>query len=209
MCRLYVTNSQTAVIVARVLFTQFLTQYGWPTKLITDQGPQFEGKLFHKLTEKANIRKIRMTPYHPEGNAQCERFNRTLLGMLGTMPPNAKKDWQDWVSAMTHVYNCTVSKTTGFAPYYLMFNREPKIPTDIELNLPSSREEVTPRTYVDRLKQKLEWVFNKAQENIQRDMISRKKYHDKTVRCHKLEVGDLVLLRDKKPGSNYKIADHG
>ena len=39
-------------------------------------------------------------------------------------------------------------------------------------------------------------------------MISRKKYHDKSVRCHKLEVGDLVLLRDKKPGSIYKIADH-
>ena len=58
-----------------------------------------------------------------------------------------------------------------------------------------------------RLKHKLEWAFQKAQENIQCDMISRKKYHDKSVHCHKLEVGDLVLLRDKKPGSNYKIAD--
>ena len=38
-------------------------------------------------------------------------------------------------------------------------------------------------------------------------MISRKKYHDKSIRCHKLEVGDLVLLQDKKPGSIYKIAD--
>ena len=107
---------------------------------------------------------------------------------------------------MTHVYNCTVSKTTGFAPYYLMFGREPKIPIDIELNLPSTREKVTPKTYVNRLKQKLEWAYEKAQVNIQHDMKSRKRYHDKTVRCHKLEVGDLVLLRDKRPGSNYKIA---
>ena len=38
----YVTTSQTTVTVARVLFTQFFTQYGWPTKLITNQGPQFE-----------------------------------------------------------------------------------------------------------------------------------------------------------------------
>ena len=42
----YVTTSQTAATVARVLFTQFFMQYSWPTKLITDQGPQFEGKLF-------------------------------------------------------------------------------------------------------------------------------------------------------------------
>ena len=203
----YVTTSQTAVTVARVLFTQFFTQYGWPTKLITDQGPQFEGRLFQNLMKEAQIQKIRTTPYHPEGNAQCEQFNRTLLNMLGTMPPNAKKEWQEWASAMTHMYNCTVSKTTGFAPYYLMFGREPKIPIDIELNLPSTREEVSPSTYVERLKHKLEWAFQKAQENIQCDMISRKKYHDKSVCCHKLEVGDLVLLRDKKPGSNYKIAD--
>ena len=44
----YVTMSQTAVTVVRVLFTQFFTQYGWPTKLITDQGPQFEGRLFQQ-----------------------------------------------------------------------------------------------------------------------------------------------------------------
>ena len=38
-------------------------------------------------------------------------------------------------------------------------------------------------------------------------MVARKKYHDKSIRCHEVLEGDLVLLRDKKPGSNYKIAD--
>ena len=100
-----------------------------------------------------------------------------------------------------------MSKTSGFAPYFLMFGRDPKIPIDLELNLPSNREEINPRTYIDRLKQKMEWAFEKAQENIQRDMVSRKRYHDKSVRCHQVEIGDLVLLRDKKLKSDYKIAD--
>ena len=47
----------------------------------------------------------------------------------------------------------------------------------------------------------------KAQENIQRDMKARKKYHDKSLCCHKVEVGDLVMLKDKKLGTNYKMAD--
>ena len=127
--------------------------------------------------------------------------------MLGTMPIESKKEWQEWVSAMTHAYNCTISKTTGFAPYFLMFGCEPKIPIDRELNLPGRREEGGAQTYVDQLKQKLEWAFTKAQENIQRDMRARKKYHDKALCCHKIEVGDLVMLRDKKLGTNYKIAD--
>ena len=62
-----------------------------------------------------------------------------------------------------------------------MFGREPKIPIDIELNLPSTREEVTPKTYVDRLKQKLEWAYEKAQGNIQWDMRCSKRYHDKSI----------------------------
>ena len=86
----YVTTSHTAVTVAKVMFERFFTQYGWPTKLITDQGPQFEGNLFQQLMPEAQIRKIRTTPYHPEGNAQCEKFNRTLLEMLGSRPIKAR-----------------------------------------------------------------------------------------------------------------------
>ena len=37
--------------------------------------------------------------------------------MLGTLPNDTKKKWQDWVPTLTHVYNCTTSKTTGFSPY--------------------------------------------------------------------------------------------
>ena len=203
----YVTMSQTTATVVKVLFERFFTQYGWPAKLLTDQGPQFKGRLFQQLMHEAQIRKIRTTPYHPEGNAQCERFNKTLLGMLGTMPIESKKGWQEWVLALTHAYYCTISKTTGFAPFFLMFGHEPEISIDRELNLPGRREEGGAQTYVDRLKQKLEWAFTKVQENIQRDMRAQKKYHDKALRCHKVEVGDLVMLRDKKLGTNYKIVD--
>ena len=41
--------------------------------------------------------------------------------MLGTLPNDAKKRWQDWVPTLTHAYNCTTSKTTGFSPYYLIY----------------------------------------------------------------------------------------
>ena len=132
----YVTNSQTVVTAAKTLFDEYFTHYGWPTKLITDQGPAFAGRLFQELKKKAGIKKIRTTPYRPQGNAQCERFNRTLLAMLGTLPIECKKEWQDWVAAMTHAYNCTVSRTTGFSPYFLMYGREPQLPIDVEFSLP-------------------------------------------------------------------------
>ena len=38
----YITSSQTAAMATKTLFDEYFTRYGWPTKLITDQGPAFE-----------------------------------------------------------------------------------------------------------------------------------------------------------------------
>ena len=156
---------------------------------------------------EAGVEKIRTTPYRPQGNAQCERFNRTLIGMLGTMPVESKKEWQEWVSAMTHAYNCTVSKTTGDSPYFLMYGREPQLPIDKEFNLPNNREPASIDSYVERLLNKVNYAFQKARENSARDAANRKKYYDKNVRCHALEPGDIVLVRRKIFSTDYKIAD--
>ena len=49
----YVTTSQTTVTVAKTLYEYFFTQYGWPTKLITDQGSCFESRFFQSLMKEA------------------------------------------------------------------------------------------------------------------------------------------------------------
>ena len=63
--------------------------------------------------------------------------------MLGTLPSHAKKNWQEWITTLTHAYNCTVSPITGFSPYFLMFGRNPKLPSDIDLGIPTMEQEPT------------------------------------------------------------------
>ena len=203
----YVTTSQTAVTAAKTLYEYFFTQYRWPTKLITDQGSCFESRLFQSLMKEAKIRKICTTLYRPQGNAQVERFNRTLQNMLGTMPIDQKKNCQDWVSTMTHAYNSTVCRSTAYSPYFLMFGREPRLPIDDEFNFPNRKESATVHTYVERLLNKLDVAFCKARENIARDASARKKFCDCNVCCHELQPGDIVLVRKNLFDSNYKIAD--
>ena len=53
------------------------------------------------------------------------------------MPIEQKKDWQDWVSTMTHAYNSTVCQSTGFSPYFPNVGREPRLPIDDEFNFPN------------------------------------------------------------------------
>ena len=52
--------------------------------------------------------------------------------MIGTLNHDKKKDWLEWVSALSFAYNCTVSTATGFMPYYLMYGRRPLIGIDVE-----------------------------------------------------------------------------
>ena len=57
--------------------------YGWPEKILTDQGKSFENNLIREICELAQVKKLCTSPYHPETSGQCEHFNTTLINMLG------------------------------------------------------------------------------------------------------------------------------
>ena len=88
---------------------EFVNNCGWPTKILTDQGQTFNGKLFMALFKEAKILKLKTSPYHPQTNGQLERFNRTLMTMLGTLPEDKKINWQDWVSTLFVMHTIALS----------------------------------------------------------------------------------------------------
>ena len=82
----FVTTSQQTPAVAKVLWDKFFMYYRIPKKLLSDQGHNFESKLIEELCILTQIKKLRTMPYGPQTNGSCERFNRTLISMLGTLP---------------------------------------------------------------------------------------------------------------------------
>ena len=119
--------------VAKLLWEKVFINYGMPQRLHSDQGRDFEGKVIKSLCQFAGIRKSRTTPYHPQGNGQTEKFNKTLLSMLGTFDQDNNSRWPEYLSPLVYAYNCTKHSTTGFSPFLLMFGREPHLPIDVSL----------------------------------------------------------------------------
>ena len=161
--QVYVTPKQTALETAKVLWENFLIHYGWPDSILTDQGKSFENNLMKELCALANVTKLRTSPYRPETNRQCKHFNQTLINMIGTLSVEDKLNWPDWVSTLTHAYNCTPKHVTGFSPYFLMFGRHPRLPIDIEkrVTLPNLTKQNI-GNYVKKLKARLQWAYEKA-----------------------------------------------
>lgn len=89
------TKNQTAKTTAEALLNNFIFPYGIPTKLLSDQGPNFESQVVKELCTLLGIDKIRTTVHHPMGNGISERFNRSLLTMLRTLEPEKKQDWKN------------------------------------------------------------------------------------------------------------------
>ena len=78
----YPIPNQEAVTVARKLVDEFVSRFGAPEHLHSDQGRNVESSLFKEVCKLFGIVKTRTSPYHPEGDGVIERLNRTVLSML-------------------------------------------------------------------------------------------------------------------------------
>lgn len=172
------TSDQKAKSVAKALWNHFFIHYGFPERLHSDQGRDFESSVIKDLCQLLGIKKTRTTPYHPRGNP-VERFNRTLLEMLGTLSEENKLRWKEFVQPLVHSYNCTKNDTTGFSPYQLMFGRQPSLPLDLAFGMtPRNPGKVSHSEYVKKLKESLQESYRRAIEQSDRIAKRNKQRYD-------------------------------
>ena len=192
----YPTRNKAAKTVAEKLYNDYILRFGFPAKIHHDQGGEFENKLLKNLENLCGIGHCRTTPYHPQGNGQVERFNRTLLDMLRTLPEKEKSRWKDHVNKVVHAYNCTHNDTTGFSPFFLLFGRQSRLPIDLifKIKTPSTKQEYS--QFVKQWKDAMKEAYQRAGRKINERGLRAKKTYDRWVRSSVLEPGDRVLVRN-------------
>lgn len=205
------TKDQTAKTVARVLVKEWFVRFGVPKRIHSDQGKNFESALIRELCTIYGITKSRTTPYHPEGNGQCERFNRTLHDRLRTLTPEQKKKWPQYLPEIVYAYNCCEHSSTGYSPHFLFFGREPRLPIDLYLNAEAGSESenngMPVHEWVSDHYRRLSEIFSKATENMERKAFERKQRNNRNADETGLNIGDKVLLKDHSIKGRNKIQD--
>ena len=205
----YPNKTQTAQATARILWDNFICHYGFPEKFISDLGRNFESDLIKELCKIVGVKKLHTTPYHPQGNGQCERFNSTLCNMLGTLSEEEKSDWKYYLGYMTHAYNCTKHASTTYSPYFLMVGRHPRLPIDVEFGLPKHNcgDNSSKSRYVQKLRRRLNYAFKKASKYSDQQAQKYKSSYDKSIKGPQLQEKDIVLVKVVAHKGRHKLQD--
>ena len=110
---------------------------------------------------------------------------------------------------MIHAYNFTKHEATGYAPYYLLFGRTPRLPIDLVFNLNHDCAKGDYNTYVQNWQHDMKEAYQIAQQNAKKIAERGKEYYNKRVSGGVLQPGDRVLVRNlTERGGPGKLRSH-
>ena len=110
--------------------TDIFARCGFPTAIVTDNGSQFTGKVFHKWLKSKGIKHVRASPYHPQGNGMVERLHRTLNSMISKIA-ETKGNWASVTPMALYFIRSTPSSATGLSPFMARQGWEPVTPIQL------------------------------------------------------------------------------
>ncbi|KAK3088259.1 hypothetical protein FSP39_016699 [Pinctada imbricata] len=192
----YAIPDQTAETVANKIVFDFISRYGVPLELHSDQGSNFESRLFQEACRLLEIHKTRTAPFHPASNGMVERFNQTLVNMIATYVNNEQNNWDKYLNFVTSAYRSCCHDSTGFSPNMLMFGREVNLPISLEMGVKFHSDSCNEVEYVKNLQEKLMSIYSGVRENLNSNFIRQTKDHDSRVTRHSYSPGDLVYCLD-------------
>ena len=122
-----------SITLATVLVDEVICRYGVPTYIHSDQGANLCSEVIQTLCKLLGIQTTRTSAYHPQGNGQVERFNRTVEAIVAKTVQDNQRDWDSQLQKALFAYRVSIHESTGFSPYQLNFGRTPGLPVDVFL----------------------------------------------------------------------------
>ena len=90
---IYAIPDATAETCAEKIVNEFISRFGIPLSIHTDQGNMFEADLFQECCIILQTEKTRSSPRHPSGNGMIQRFNQTLIQMIKSFINGKQNLW--------------------------------------------------------------------------------------------------------------------
>lgn len=161
-------HDQTAETTARVILNEVIARYGCPLTIHSDQGSNYESKLFAELCQLLELKKTRTTSRNPKGNGQVERYHKTLTRMIRAYLADNQTNWDLNLGCLAAAYRATPNETTKMTPNLLMLGREVRLPAEIAFGSHANHNNTVSSygEYVLKLKEKMQKSHEICREHL-------------------------------------------
>lgn len=113
----------TVQAVARAFVTQLVWTYGPSIWLLSDNGTPFTSRFFQKTFRISVVSSTFTKIYHPQGNVQTERINRTILQGMRHYVADHPTDWDLYTGTLRYAYNTQMHYPTTCLPFEQALSR--------------------------------------------------------------------------------------
>ena len=204
----YPAKDQTAITIARHFVQDFIPRHGVPRQLLSDRGPALLSKILSEVYELMGTRKVNTTAYHPQTDGLVERFNRMLTDMLSKSADQSGRDWDTRLPYVLFAYRASVQESTQESPFFLMYGRDPQLPTEAVLHPEPDRFTVSADDYRSEFVSGISRAWTLAQQSVKKAQNRQKLQHDRHAKDPQFQVGArvFVYMPAAKSGKAYKLA---
>jgi transposase InsO family protein len=186
-----VLRDTTAETIAQALFTQWISRFGAPRTLTTDNASVFLSRVMEILTTILGTKHLRTTIYHPDGNAPVERFHQALKKTFSLIRSTSREvcSIEEAVALTLLVYRTLPHTATGESPAFLthgtnlLINNTDYVMTDNRLNPIEQNRLLTLATLRHELIRRYWYLRMIAERESNEDMRA------------KFALGELVIFR--------------
>ena len=159
--------------------------------MLSDRGANFLSDLVQEVCRLLSIKKVNTSGYHHQSDGLIEKFNSTLHSLQCSVK------WQRLVKTgiVTYLFAFwnSVQDSTKESPFYLLYGRDARLPSQSVLNQQPSPYAVDVIDYKTEFVSNLSNSWKLAKENITVAQSRQKKQHDKHARQHRfMEIGQTL-----------------
>jgi transposase InsO family protein len=123
----------TSESVKKFFWQNIVCRFRVPRSLTVHNGKQFDSEKFKEFCRSIGTKIAFASVYHPESNRAMERANRVVFSAISKMLFNIRKG--KWIEELLKViwsHTTTVSRTTGFTPFKLLYSKEAMLLEEIK-----------------------------------------------------------------------------
>ena len=204
----YAISNQSSETIARLLVENVICHHGVPKELLSDRGPNLLSNLILDICNLMGIKKVNTTAYHPQTDGLVENFNRTLRAMIAKHTKKFGREWDVYLPQLLFAYCTKLHESTGESPFYLLYGRDAKLPTEAAFAQPLSPYLVDIEDYRTELTVGLTESWKQAKRNVRKAQTKQKKYYDHRSKEINFKVGErvMVYMPQEAQGKNRKLA---